>query len=238
MFRYLVAGIVISATLHPTPAVAQIGTQGVATAPTASTPERGDTLAPANDADPMRLAARRGFTTSLGFTGSRLILPSRTAAELADAGIDTDSRGLGAELRVGYAFSPAFALSLRLGASHHTGSIPNEDVHLAHAAIEMAVHTRPHAVLDPFLFASLGGAVIGFGEKPIDETAFEAGMFSTGLGADVRLSRHFGATVRYRYDLYDIERQQVIVPGSGRGPIDVAGDAEAHTIGYQVTYRY
>jgi opacity protein-like surface antigen len=192
--------------------------------------------APAARADDA-VVSGTGFRATLGPATSRLVLPARTASELAAAGVPLESHGLGMELSLAWAFSPRFTLGLSvLGTNADDGDEPRSPM-LVEALIEATTHLRPGERIDPFLTGGLGGAGIGFGEDPDDGQTIEAAVLSLGGGVDVRLSRHWGMSFTYRYAVLDIDRQTVTLPDAPAVPLEVSGDAEAHHLSVSCGFR-
>ncbi len=195
-------------------------------------------------------SADAGLVVSLGPGGGRLVLPDHTAEALAAEGVPLESGGLGVELGLGWAFESRFDVGLRLagsgsGSDSEDGVDPRRPT-LGQMLVEATAHLRPGARVNPQLTGGFGGAIVGFGENPDEDRSLEAAFLSVGAGVEVQWTRHWGMAFGYRYSMLEFGRQLVILPGdpgttgtaaAPTAPLEVAGDAALHHLGFSWVYR-
>jgi hypothetical protein len=197
-------------TLTLTSAAASLGTTGAASAQDAP---RNITIFQRSVAAP-----RRAIEAQLGLGYSQGVgrLTDGPNAHVQDvAGV-----GAGAELNLGYRFSPRFLVGAYGSVGLYSEVLPERNVRSLAAGIQANWHFRPNHSLDPWIGVGVGYRL--FSESPLNETSIVRHAFVLprgSVGVDYRLNPFIAVGPMVAIDLSFFSREQ---PAAGAAQSDGA----------------
>lgn len=143
--------------------------------------------------------ASQGFYLGLTLMGSSI-----HADDTIDEVFTVEDDGGGAQLQVGYHFTPAFALELSLGGANHETNVQDLDADLGLAQIFAVYRFVPGQQFRPYIKGGIGGYGLTFDGNGGDVTA-KGGGLAFGGGFSFFFTPHFALGVDFTHNIIRYE---------------------------------
>jgi hypothetical protein len=172
-----------------------------------------------------------GFYLGLEFIGSSLHADNQTNTTYF---IKDD--GGGALLKVGYHFTPTFALEFSAGGARHETSLQTIDANMAAAQIFALYRFSPDRPFRPYIKGGFGGYSLILQEGSV-EARIEGGGVSFGGGFDYFFSSHFSLGVDFIHNVIQYE-EFTLSAGGFSANWDIDEDGSMSSLGLALTYHF
>ena len=172
-----------------------------------------------------------GFYLGLEFIGSSLHADNQTNTVFF---IKDD--GGGALMKVGYHFTPTFALELSVGGSRHETSLQIIDANIAAAQIFALYRFSPDRPFRPYIKGGFGGYSLILQEGSL-EARIEGGGVCFGGGFDYFFSSHFSLGVDFIHNVIQYE-EFTLSAGGFSANWDIDEDGSMTSLGLALTYHF
>jgi hypothetical protein len=184
----------------------------------------------------LRGAARPGWTLAAGALRTHLLFDDED--QLFSSGpVDISAAGKGGFLEAGYAFSPGFALQLRLSGAEHSTGDPGRTANFGQIQLEAVAHFSEEGFARPYVAGGLGAAFLGIEEVDASTNVLVGGSIAFGGGLEIFLSRRFALSFDYRFGLQNFENE-IIEDQSTSTEIAVDHSMQSHGVQTRVVFSF
>jgi hypothetical protein len=139
--------------------------------------------------------ATQGFYLGLTLMGSSI-----HADDTIDEVFTVEDDGGGAQIQLGYHFTPSFALELSFGGANHETNISEIDTDIGLAQIFALYRFAPGQPFRPYIKGGIGGYGLTFDGKGADVTA-KGGGLAFGGGFSFFFTPHFALGIDFTHNI-------------------------------------
>lgn len=181
--------------------------------------------------------ARPGWTLAAGTQLTHLKLDDPPADSFSNTNTGFYEYGAGGFLQVGYAFSRAFELQLRLAATEHSTAQSPETFSFYRVQMDALVALKTTGTVRPYLAGGLGSGGIVFRRDDRNADGLTGSTVEMGGGTEVFLSRRWSLGLDYRFGVQRYRTEVVEIDGA-TAESDVDVSSRSHTLQARATFSF